>query len=118
MARARRSTSCIGKARCHQAVFAPRWHRIRDAARALISQDYRAVAPVTVFLASDDEEVSPAACHRVLDPATNRGDPIRVVDYAGATHDFDDPGEARQSVEANRTAREDVLRRAAGLFAQ
>jgi carboxymethylenebutenolidase len=54
----------------------------------------------------------------VLDPATNRGDPIRVVDYAGATHDFDDPGEARQSVEANRTAREDVLRRAAGLFAQ
>jgi carboxymethylenebutenolidase len=86
--------------------------------RVLISQDYRAVAPVTVFLASDDEEVSPAACHRVLDPATNRGDPIRVVDYAGATHDFDDPGEARQSVEANRTAREDVLRRAAGLLAQ
>ena len=86
--------------------------------RALISQDYRAVAPVTVFLASDDEEVSPAACHRVLDPAANRGDPIRVIDYAGATHDFDDPGKARQSVEANRTAREDVLRRAAGLFAQ
>jgi dienelactone hydrolase len=84
--------------------------------RALISQDYRTVSPVTVFLASGDEEVSPAVCHRVLDPAENRGDPIRVVDYAGATHDFDDPGKARQSVEANRTAREDVLRRASGLF--
>jgi len=86
--------------------------------RALISQDYRAVSPVTVFLASDDEEVSPAVCHRVLDPAENLGNPIRVVDYAGATHDFDDPGKARQSVEANRTAREDVLRRASGLFAR
>ena len=86
--------------------------------RALISQDYRASSPVAVFLASDDEEVSPAVCHRVLDPAENLGNPIRVVDYAGATHDFDDPGKARQSVEANRTAREDVLRRASGLFAR
>jgi dienelactone hydrolase len=85
--------------------------------RALISQTYKTAAPVTVFLASDDEEVSPAVCHRVLDFAANNGAPIKVVDYAGATHDFDDPGEKRQSVDGNRTAREDVMRRASGLFA-
>jgi dienelactone hydrolase len=85
--------------------------------RALISQDYKSVSPVTVFLGSDDEEVSPVVCHRVLDSARNHGSPIEVVDYAGATHDFDDPGEKRQSIEANRIAREDALRRAFGLFA-
>ena len=84
---------------------------------SLISQDYRATSPVTVFLASDDEEVSPVNCHRVLDPARKNGSPIDVVDYAGATHDFDDPGKKRQSIEANRTARSDVLQRASGLFA-
>ena len=85
--------------------------------RALISNDYKAGSPVTVFLASDDEEVSPAVCHRVLDAAKSNGSPIDVVEYPGATHDFDWPGNRRQSVEANRTAREDVLRRASELFA-
>jgi|SRR5665213_103119 len=84
---------------------------------ALISQDYRTRTPVTIFLASDDEEVSPAVCHRVLDRAQSNGSPIEVVDYPGATHDFDWPGNKRQSVEGNRAAREDVLRRTPGLFA-
>ena len=86
--------------------------------RALISQDYKAASPVTVFLASDDEEVSPVNCHRVLDTARTNASPIDIVDYAGATHDFDDPGKKRQSIEANRTARDDVLRRASALFAR
>jgi dienelactone hydrolase len=84
--------------------------------RALISQDYKTVAPMTVFLASDDEEVSPIVCHRVLDAAAANGSPLTLVDYAGATHDFDDPGKKRQSVPANATAREDVLKRAAEIF--
>ena len=87
-------------------------------ARALISQDYKAASPVTVFLGSDDEEVSPVNCHRVLDTARTNGSPIDIVDYAGATHDFDDPGKKRQSIEANRTALDDVLRRASDLFAR
>jgi dienelactone hydrolase len=87
-------------------------------ARALISQDYKAASPVTVFLGSDDEEVSPVNCHRVLDTARTNASPIDIVDYAGATHDFDDPGKKRQSIEANRTARDDVLRRASALFAR
>jgi dienelactone hydrolase len=86
--------------------------------RALLSQDYKTASPVTVFLASDDEEVSPAVCHQVLDAARNSGSPIDVVDYAGATHDFDDPGEKRQSVAANVKARENVLRQASELFAR
>jgi dienelactone hydrolase len=85
---------------------------------ALISQDYKVASPVAVFLGSDDEEVSPVTCRRVLDPARKGGSPIDIVEYAGATHDFDDPGKKRQSNEANRDARDDVLRRAAELFAK
>jgi dienelactone hydrolase len=86
--------------------------------RALITGDYKASSPVTVFLGSDDEEVSKVSCHRVLDAARKGGSPIEIVDYAGATHDFDDPGKKRQAIEANQTALDDVLRRASGLFAR
>jgi dienelactone hydrolase len=85
--------------------------------RALISADYRTTAPVTVFLASDDEEVSPRTCHRALDAAAAKGGALTLVDYAGATHDFDDPGRKRQSVPGNAAARADVLLRAAAIFA-
>lgn len=84
--------------------------------RALISQDYKAASPVTVFLASGDQEVSPAVCHRVLGSAEDKGEPVKIVEYAGATHNFDDPGKKRQSVDANSTAREDVMSRASALF--
>jgi len=83
---------------------------------ALLTRDYKTIAPVTVFLGSDDEEVSPETCHRVLDAAAAKGNPITLVDYAGATHDFDDPGKPRQRVPANQAAREDVLKRAAEIF--
>jgi len=86
--------------------------------RALISGDYKTTAPVTVFLASDDEEVSPVVCHRTLDAAAAKGSALTLIDYAGATHDFDDPGRKRQSVPGNAAAREDVLRRAAEIFAK
>ena len=85
--------------------------------RALISQDYKTASPVTVFLGSKDEEVSPKVCHRVLDLAVGSGSPLGIVDYAGATHDFDDPGKRRQAIEANASAREDVMRRAPEIFA-
>ena len=86
--------------------------------RALLSQDFKTSAPVTVFLAADDEEVSPVACHRVLDAAAARGNALTLVDYPGATHDFDDPGKKRQSVPANAAARDDVMQRAAEIFAK
>ena len=86
--------------------------------RALISQDYKTAAPLTVLLATDDEEVSPLVCHRVLEVTVAKGQPVTLVDYSGATHDFDDPGQKRQSVPANAAAREDALRRAAEVFAK
>jgi dienelactone hydrolase len=86
--------------------------------RALISQDWSTMAPVTVFLGSDDEEVSPAVCHRVLDAAASKGSAVMLVDYAGATHDFDDPGRRRQSVPGNAVARDDVMQRASQIFAR
>jgi dienelactone hydrolase len=82
---------------------------------ALLTRDYKTTAPVTVFLGSDDEEVSPETCHRVLDPAA-KSSPIEVVEYEDATHDFDDPGKKRQSEPGNQDAREDVLKRAAEIF--
>jgi dienelactone hydrolase len=85
---------------------------------ALLSRDYETTAPITVFLGSDDEEVSPEACHRVLDPAAGKGSPVTLVDYEDATHDFDDPGRKRQREPGNQDAREDVLRRATEIFAK
>jgi carboxymethylenebutenolidase len=52
----------------------------------------------------------------VLDSAQGKGQPVTIVEYAGAAHGFDDPGRKRQSVAANSTAREDVMRRASALF--
>ena len=35
-----------------------------------------------------------------------------MIVYPGATHDFDDPGEKRQGLEANAEARSDAVPRA------
>jgi carboxymethylenebutenolidase len=82
--------------------------------KALLSARYRADASLWAFLGSDDEEVSPTVCAKVLRGAT--GGPVQVTVYAGATHDFDDPGGARQSVAANRAAKDDAMARAAALL--
>jgi len=82
---------------------------------ALIAQRVVVDAPVWAFLGADDEEVSPTVCARVLGHAT--GGPLAVTVYPGATHDFDDPGAARQAVAGNRAARDDATSRAAALLA-
>jgi dienelactone hydrolase len=82
--------------------------------KALISQRYVADARIWVFLASDDEEVSPKTCADVLSRATPAG-LIDVTTYPGATHDFDDPGKTRQAVAGNRAARADAMQKAASL---
>jgi len=82
--------------------------------RALLSRHVAVDAPVWVFLGSADEEVSPTVCAEVL--AEAGGEAVSVTTYPGATHDFDDPGLQRQSEDANRAARTDVLARAAGLL--
>jgi carboxymethylenebutenolidase len=83
--------------------------------RSILSQRYRSDTDVLVFLATNDEEVSPRSCLRALQTDGAAGK-VEVIDYPGATHDFDDPGRARQSVPANRAAKEDAMRRAALLL--
>jgi dienelactone hydrolase len=74
-------------------------------------------APVRVFQGSADEEVSPKRCAELVDKSRVRGGDITFTLYPNATHDFDDPGEGRQSLEANAEARKDALSRAVEFFA-
>ncbi len=55
---------------------------------------------------------APAICEALVATGKGNGADITSVVYPGATHDFDDPGRARQGVEANRTATADAMRRA------
>ncbi|HET7888940.1 MAG TPA: dienelactone hydrolase family protein [Bradyrhizobium sp.] len=80
---------------------------------ALLENAVTSAAPLWLFLAVDDEEVSPSICQHVAERSTGAGTNIKVMLYPGATHDFDDPGEKRQSVPGNQTARADAMARAA-----
>lgn len=70
-----------------------------------------------VFHGSADEEVSPRRCASLVDKSRARGSDITITIYPGATHDFDDPGESRQGVEANADALRDVVPQATNFFA-
>ena len=83
--------------------------------KALLSQRPAFDAPLWAFLGSDDEEVSPEVCAKVL--ARAGGGPVAVTTYPGATHDFDDPGKTHQAVAGNRAAKDDAMTRAAALLA-
>ncbi len=81
--------------------------------QALLSRTPALDRPVQVLLGGADEEVSPTTCQRVLQRVLRIRQaraPVVTV-YPGATHDFDDPGRARQAIGANRQAREDALAR-------
>lgn len=73
---------------------------------------YKPYAPVRVFSGDADEEVSAARCARLVEASRTDGGDIEIAVYPGATHDFDDPGRKRQSVEANALARADAVPRA------
>jgi carboxymethylenebutenolidase len=67
--------------------------------------------PIVMFLGTADEEVSPLICQHVVNRSI--GTSFAVSLYIGATHDFDDPGEKRQEVPANVTAKADAMAKAA-----
>jgi carboxymethylenebutenolidase len=81
---------------------------------ALLDNAVSTTAPVAMFLAEDDEEVSPTICQHVADRSIDAGTSLTVTLYPGATHDFDDPGEKRQAVPGNRAAKADAMAKAAG----
>ena len=80
---------------------------------ALLDDKVTTTAPIAMFLATADEEVSPLKCQQVVNRSI--GTTFAVSLYIGATHDFDDPGDKRQSVPANVTAKADAMRKAVGL---
>jgi dienelactone hydrolase len=82
---------------------------------ALLAPAVSTTAPIAMFLGEDDEEVSPVYCQHVAERSREAGTSIDVTLYPGATHDFDDPGDRRQSVPANQAARDDAMTRAIGL---
>ena len=84
--------------------------------KALVDTRLAAGAPVSVLLGGADEEVSPRTCRSAIEDAKSRGMPIDFTWYDGAAHDFDNPLEARQAVEANRQAREASMRHAEAFF--
>jgi dienelactone hydrolase len=63
----------------------------------------------------DDEEISPEICQHVAQRSIDAGTTVFVALYPGATHDFDDPGEKRQSVASNRAAKVDAMERASAV---
>ena len=68
--------------------------------------------PIALFMGDADEEVSPAECRKVVQNSIDAGTRLTATFYPGATHDFDDPGDKRQDVEANRDAKADAEKRA------
>jgi carboxymethylenebutenolidase len=79
---------------------------------------YRTYAPLLLAIGTDDEEVSPQLCRELNETARHDGNQIEFVLYSGAEHDFDDPGEKKQGVAANRKAKADSMRRAEAFFAR
>ncbi len=85
--------------------------------RAQEKQDgYKPYVPLLMFVATEDEEVSPVTCLRFAAQVQAGGGSLEAVSYEGAQHAFDDPGSARQSREANRFATADSMRRAEAFF--
>jgi dienelactone hydrolase len=80
--------------------------------QALLGPTVATAAPITMFLASDDEEVSPTICTHVAARSREAGTRIDVVTYQGATHDFDEPSQSRQAIPGNREAMDDAIQRA------
>lgn len=79
---------------------------------ALLQPTVTTSTPITMFLGSDDEEVNPQICMHVAERSRQAGTTVDTFLYPGATHDFDDPGEQRQSVPGNVAAKADAMTRA------
>jgi dienelactone hydrolase len=84
-------------------------------ADALLEDTVRTTAPMAMFQGDDDEEVSPKICRHVAGRSLTADTNLDVTFYPGATHDFDDPGEARQKVPGNRAAKADAMERVIGI---
>ncbi len=81
-----------------------------------VKGDYRSYAPLLLMIASADEEVSPKICEEFSQRARAAGSDLETIVYPGAEHNFDDPGQKKQSKPANHRATENAMRRAEAFF--
>jgi len=82
---------------------------------ALLDDTVRTTAPIALFMGEADEEVSPDICAHVAERSYAAGTRIEATFYPAATHDFDDPGERRQSVPGNAAAKAAAMAKAASV---
>lgn len=80
-----------------------------------IKGSYHAYAPLLMMLAAADEEVSPKVCEGFAKRALPAGNFEWTV-FAGAEHNFDDPGKTKQANPANQRATQEAMRRAESFF--
>ena len=83
-----------------------------------VKGEWRPYAPVLMLLGSADEEVSPKRCESFAKRAQKAGSTIEYRVFEGAEHNFDDPGEKKQSNPANATATAETQRMAESFFAK
>jgi carboxymethylenebutenolidase len=79
---------------------------------------YKPYAPLLIFAASDDDEVSPNVCREFAETMQARGESVEFVLYDGAQHSYDDPGKPKQSHPPNHAAMLDTQRRVETFFQQ
>jgi carboxymethylenebutenolidase len=72
--------------------------------------------PIALLMGDADEEVSPAECRKVVKGSIDAGTTLPATFYPGATHDFDDPGAARQDVPGNPPAKQDAMDKSAAMI--
>lgn len=80
------------------------------------TKDYATYAPLALLIGGADEEVNAPNCRILAENARRNGSDLELVWYEGATHSFDTPSKARQSVAANAEATQDSIRRATEFF--
>ena len=92
----------------------------------LESRSFAARLPVLILMGSADDWTPPAPCDFLTKAARARGEPVTLVVYEGAVHDFDHPrldlkqrddiaysatGTGKATVGTDPAAREDAIRR-------
>jgi dienelactone hydrolase len=83
-----------------------------------VKGEWRPYAPVLMLLGSADEEVSPKRCESFAKRAQKAGGALEYHVFDGAEHNYDDPGNAKQSNPANATATAETQRMAEAFFAK
>ena len=81
-----------------------------------IQKSYRNYAPIQMFIAGADEEVSPERCVKWEKNVKNSGGDIHLIEFEGAAHNFDDPSKSKQEVPANARATQSAEKRAEEFF--